>query len=92
MGDFKIRLGILNLGLTNRLILMQVEYGVLSTQKGEVFVEDFTRQLITDEGFEDFTPLKCKLFDIKPEDKIDHTLKDYHRLRQFGIPIIEDDI
>ena len=92
MGDFTIRLGILDLGLTNKQILFQVEYGVLSTHKGEVFVEDFTKQLITEEGFEEFTPLRSKLSGLSTDDKNEHSFHEYHRVRQYGIPIIEDEV
>ncbi|CAI2380943.1 unnamed protein product [Moneuplotes crassus] len=90
MGDFVIRLGLITIGLTSKHILIQVEYGVLSTYKATVFIEDFLKQLLTDEGVKKIISLKTDINDFFPDKKEEKSMMPHFRLRQYCLPIIED--
>ena len=90
MGDFTIRIGILAIGSTRKVILMQVEYNVLATQKAAVFIEDFMKQLLTEDGYAEMVICRAGLKNMGTEDNQERTMHLHQRLRQFTIPLIDD--
>ena len=91
MGDFIIRLGVLNIGITSKHLLFQVEYGALATQKAAVFIEDFMKQLLTEDGYGEVTQVKGRLNGLKIDETQDHVMQTHQRVRQYAIPIIEEE-